>query len=101
MSYRQYLTGDILKKLDNEYTILDSYENLSFTSKYAIYMNGQCNFNYTIEKILENGLIQVIQELRTNQIFKQRSIIDLNKCILFSLIKKNKNRLLYYFKKKI
>lgn len=101
MSYRQYLTGDILTKLDNDYTILISYEDLNLSDKYAIYNNGQCEFNFTIEKILENGLIQVIQDLRTNRKFKQRSILDINKCILFSLKKKPKNRLLYYFKKKI
>ena len=101
MSYRQYLTGDILTKLDNDYTIVSTYEDLNLSDKYAIYTNGQCEFNYTIEKILENGLIQVIQELRTNRKFKQRSILDINKCILFCLKKKPKNRLLYYFKKKI
>lgn len=101
MSYRQYLTGDILTKLDNDYTILSTNVDINLSDKYAIYTNGQCEFNYTIEKILENGLIQVIQELRTNRKFKQRSILDINKCILFCLKKKPKNRLLYYFKKKI
>jgi len=101
MSYRQYLTGDILTKLDNDYTIVISYEDLNLSDKYAIYSDGHCDFNFTIEKILENSLIQVIQELRTNRKFKQRSILDINKCILFCLKKKPKNRLLYYFKKKI
>lgn len=101
MAYRQYLTGDILTKLDNDYTIVSTNEDLNLSDKYAIYSDGQCNFNFTIEKILENSLIQVIQELRTNRKFKQRSILDINKCILFCLKKKPKNRLLYYFKKKI
>ena len=101
MSYRQFLTGDILTKLDNDYTIVSTNEDLNLSDKYAIYSDGQCNFNFTIEKILENSLIQVIQELRTNRKFKQRSILDINKCILFCLKKKPKNRLLYYFKKKI
>jgi hypothetical protein len=99
MSYRQYLNGDILSKLDNEYIIISNNEEPCLNSKYAIYMNGQCGFNYKIEKILENGLIQVSQELRTNRKFNQRSIINRNSCILFC--KKNKNRILYYFKKKI
>jgi hypothetical protein len=101
MSYRQYLTGDILTKLDNDYTIVCTNEDINLSDKYAIYTNGNCNFNFTIEKILENDLIQVIQELRTNRKFKQRSILDTNNCILFCLKKKTKNRLLYYFKKKI
>ena len=101
MSYRQYLTGDILTKLDDEYLILNNEEEICLSSKYAIYYNGQCGFNYTIEQILDNGLIQVSQELRTNRKFNQRSIIDRNNCILFCLKKKKKNRLLYYFKKKM
>ena len=90
MSYRQYLTGDKLTKLDNEYTILNNIQELSLSDKYAIYCNGNCEFNYTIEKILENGLIQVIQELKTNRKFNQRSIINRNNCILFFLKKKKK-----------
>ena len=101
MSYRQYLTGDILFKLDNEYIILNNIQNVSLEHKYAIFTNGQCGFNYKIEKILDNELIQVIQELRSNRKYCQRSILDFNKCIVFVFKNKTKSRLLNYFKKKI